>query len=364
MGNAESQTETEQKPLRNHVLRSSTGGFRSAILTGATGATGKFVLAQMIISPEWSKITVIHRRDIDLDGISKQCNIPFTETQKAKVSIHVMDMAKLCENDDAIETNTKLFVGHEVSICTLGSTREKAKDAATFRAIDFDIVRDIGILSKRADVRHFSLLSSTGANANVWANEWKISAPLWYLKVKGEIENELMSQKFNRLSIFRPGFLAREERATGLISKLFVCDLGNVLVYDAESDDIDPSVTEPHVIYDTNDIALVLDSAVKNFNVLLPKNDEVVESKEANEDKPQEEQQNVEVKEVVKEEAKEDAEEVETEKVNEPEEEEEEEVAADNADKKDELPKTQEAQDSQEDFVKIEKEDVANPTDD
>ncbi len=72
------------------------------------------------------------------------------------------------------------------------------------------MVRDGAILAKRGGVSHFSLLTSTGAKPSMWANDWKITHGLLYLKVKGDAEEAVKAQQFARTSIFRPGWLARE----------------------------------------------------------------------------------------------------------------------------------------------------------
>lgn len=101
------------------------------------------------------------------------------------------------------------------------------------------MVRDGAILSKRAGIPHFSLLTSKGADAGMWANDWKISHGLLYLKVKGDAEQSVLDLKFPRTSIFRPGFLARDGNAdSGFISKLDVRDLAAIILYDAETDDV------------------------------------------------------------------------------------------------------------------------------
>lgn len=87
---------------------------------GPTGATGKYILSYLIASSEWKKITIIHRREVDLDDISKKTGVIFTDEQKSKVTQHKVDMEKLCENDDAINTNVELFKDHEVTFCVLG----------------------------------------------------------------------------------------------------------------------------------------------------------------------------------------------------------------------------------------------------
>ena len=105
---------------RKHILRTSDNGQpRSAVILGATGATGKFILSQLIISPEWNKITIIHRREVDLDEISKKSKYKFTDEQKAKVIMQKVDMEKLC-SDEQMNQNIEYFKGHEDCFCVLG----------------------------------------------------------------------------------------------------------------------------------------------------------------------------------------------------------------------------------------------------
>ena len=87
---------------------------------GSTGATGKYILSYLIASPEWNKVTIIHRREVDLAEISKQTGVTFTDEQQSKVIQHKVDMEKLCEDEDTINKNIELFKGNEVTICVLG----------------------------------------------------------------------------------------------------------------------------------------------------------------------------------------------------------------------------------------------------
>lgn len=103
------------------------------------------------------------------------------------------------------------------------------------------MVRDGAILSKKAGIPHFSLLTSKGSNANIWANDWKITHGLLYLKVKGDAEQAVIKEEFDRISIFRPGVLGREGESGGIMSKLPVRNLAAVMIYDAESDEIKQS---------------------------------------------------------------------------------------------------------------------------
>lgn len=64
-------------------------------------------------------------------------------------------------------------------------------------------------------VKHFSLVSSKGANADSW---------FLYMKTKGESELSCKNLDFDRLSIFRPGMLQRgdESRLVERVGSFFL----------------------------------------------------------------------------------------------------------------------------------------------
>jgi len=305
MGGNSNNKPAAPKPLRQHSSRiANIQQGRSVVILGPTGATGKFILSYFIRSPEWTKITIIHRRLVDLDEISKKSKIAFTEQQKSKVTQHEVDMEKLGENGQ----NVELFKDHEFAICVLGTTRATAKSAENFRKVDLYMVRDGAILSKKAGIKHFSLLTSKGSNSNVWANDWKISHGLLYLKVKGDAEQACIQQKFQRLSIFRPGGLARDGNKNFMLS-LDVRDLAAVMVYDLESDDISDDKVEKTVFYESGDIDGLVEIAQDNFNKVCvgDKKENDVEAKDVNDQKDEiKEEKKEEIKEEKKEEVQSD----------------------------------------------------------
>merc|ERR1712129_395970 len=122
-------------------------------------------------------------------------------------------------------------------------------------------------------------------------------------KVKGQAENAVIEQKMKRVSIFRPGALARDGNTEGgVVSRLDVRVLAAVMVYDAECGDIvdDEKVEcEDTVFYDTAAIDGVAEAAVKNFDetcVAMDKMEEKSkeekkeEQSDKNADAPQEEE--------------------------------------------------------------------------
>ncbi|PRP77284.1 hypothetical protein PROFUN_14353 [Planoprotostelium fungivorum] len=153
----------------------------SAIVMGGSGAVGKELLASLIRSPRYKSITSIGRRQIDLDDSS------------SKVKQVVVDVSKLSEHKD-------VFNSHDVAFCTFGTTRKDAGSAAAFQRIDRDYVLDFARLAKEAGIKNMHYVSSMGANKNSW---------FLYPKTKGEIEESLKEMEFDRLIIYRPGFLNR-----------------------------------------------------------------------------------------------------------------------------------------------------------
>ena len=114
-----------RSPIREHVLLGNMRGMRrSAVVIGATGATGTSLVEQLLRSNEWGKVTIIHRRELSTDQMQLNAD------QLSKLTQHTVDMEQLT-NDDTIE----LFKQHDVTFCTLGTTREIAKTAEQWRKV-------------------------------------------------------------------------------------------------------------------------------------------------------------------------------------------------------------------------------------
>ena len=118
-------------------------------------------------------------------------------------------------------------------LCCLGTTRRDAGSAARFREIDHDYVLNAARVARAAGVRHWSYVSSSGADANSF---------FLYMKTKGQTEEDLKALGFPVTTIWRPGMLGRGskarfwERVVGWVAPtLDVATLGAALVRDAEA---------------------------------------------------------------------------------------------------------------------------------
>ncbi|XP_066472126.1 oxidoreductase HTATIP2-like [Tiliqua scincoides] len=151
----------------------------TCFILGASGETGKQLLAEILRQQLFSRVTLIGRRKLNLEG-----QLYMNVTQE------VVDFEKLDESAAA-------FKGHDVGFCCLGTTRAKA-GADGFVRIDRDYVEHSAQLAKAGGCRHFILQSSKGADS---------SSRYLYLRVKGEAEARVQAVGFTRCSIFRPGVL-------------------------------------------------------------------------------------------------------------------------------------------------------------
>ncbi|XP_067850206.1 oxidoreductase HTATIP2 [Heptranchias perlo] len=152
---------------------------KSCFILGASGETGKVLLAEIVTSQLFSKVTLIGRR-----------KLTFEDAMYENVIQEIVDFEQLDDYAPA-------FQGHDVGFCCLGTTRAKA-GVEGFIRVDYDYVLKSAQLAKAGGCTHFNLESSKGANKN---------SSLLYPKTKGLVEAAIEGLNFDRYSIFRPGVL-------------------------------------------------------------------------------------------------------------------------------------------------------------
>uniref|UniRef100_A0A8D0AZZ8 Protein HTATIP2 n=1 Tax=Salvator merianae TaxID=96440 RepID=A0A8D0AZZ8_SALMN len=152
---------------------------QTCFILGASGETGKELLAEILRQQLFSRVTLIGRRKLNLEG-----------KLYSNVSQELVDFEKLDEYAAA-------FQGHDVGFCCLGTTKAKA-GAEGFVRVDRDYVERSAQLAKAGGCKHFVLQTTKGADS---------SSSFLYLRVKGETEARVQAVGFDRYSIFRPAVL-------------------------------------------------------------------------------------------------------------------------------------------------------------
>lgn len=239
--------ETEQMSSRKHIQRGD--GSRSAIVLGATGATGRQVLSQLLESKEWGKVTTIGRRE--LPG----------EPENDKLHHYVVP-----DFDKLDETHADKWAGHDIVFNCLGTTRSQAGGAENFVRFEVDYTRKAADLAAKVGIKSFSVVSAQGANPNAWYVNWL--HPLLYvhtLGMKEEVIKNASHGGFDRVSIFRPGMLNRlmgdwHENVLNLLGLgLRVDDLARAMIRDAETDV--PTAKEKPLVFEGNTVISVISKA-------------------------------------------------------------------------------------------------------
>lgn len=174
----------------------------SVTLLGATGLIGQHLLTLLLADDEVSAITCISRRPLDVKA--------------DKLSSVVTPLNKLQEHPQAFQSDQL--------ICCLGTTIKTAGSKAAFRQVDYDYVCEAAQLAHQQGASQMQVVSAVGANSG---------SPLFYNKVKGEMELTLGKIGFDGLHIIRPSLLLgerAERRWAEDLSKPFSRALSSLLV--------------------------------------------------------------------------------------------------------------------------------------
>ncbi|MET3702964.1 NAD(P)H-binding protein [Citrobacter sp. UYEF32] len=145
------------------------------LITGATGLVGGILLRMLANDARVDAIAAPTRRPLEpISGVFNPHDPQLTDA-----------LAMVTEPVDTV-------------FCCLGTTRREAGSKEAFIHADYTLVVDTALTGLRLGARHMLVVSALGANAH---------SPFFYNRVKGEMENALMEQEWERLTIARPSML-------------------------------------------------------------------------------------------------------------------------------------------------------------
>ncbi|WP_213938633.1 NAD-dependent dehydratase [Pseudomonas sp. dw_612] len=92
----------------------------------------------------------------------------------------------------------------DAMICAMGTTPSKAGSKEAFRLVDYVLPIKFGELALSLGAQACAIISSPGAS---------LSVPVYYCRIKGELERDIQGIGFPSLTIIRPGMIggSREE---------------------------------------------------------------------------------------------------------------------------------------------------------
>ncbi|KAI7901888.1 uncharacterized protein BX663DRAFT_512738 [Cokeromyces recurvatus] len=169
---------------------------KTAMIFGATGAVGKQLLKDILKNGTYAKVISVGRRPVEIEDNT----IPQDKLVQKTIDFNNLEAYR---ND---------FKGVSDVFCCLGTTRADAGSAENFIKIDQTYVLDSARLiaeenktDKALSPVHFLYCSASNSNKN---------SMFLYPKTKGETEAALEEIGFEKVSIFRPGFLETVEPRT------------------------------------------------------------------------------------------------------------------------------------------------------
>lgn len=171
-------------PLINYCFMTDIS--RTALLVGASGLVGSFLLPRLLDNELYTKVIIFVRKSLGITHPKLQeMQIDFDQIASIEVKTPVTDV-----------------------FCTLGTTRGKAKSADNFRKVDFTYVVELAKWAKIHQVQRFVVISAMGAKA---------SSKTLYMGTKGQMEEAVKSVGLPFLGIMHPSLLVgnRKERRIG-----------------------------------------------------------------------------------------------------------------------------------------------------
>ncbi|MFK7833779.1 MAG: NAD(P)H-binding protein [Winogradskyella sp.] len=158
---------------------------KTALILGASGLTGSYVLQKLIADERYDTIKLISRSKL--------------KDQPAKVSQFIGDLLDL----EQFKTD---FIADEV-YCCIGTTKSKTPDKTLYKKIDYGIPVSASKLAKINGIETFLVISSIGADKN---------STTFYTKTKGEMEQDVLKQNIKNTYVLRPSLIGgqRHEKRT------------------------------------------------------------------------------------------------------------------------------------------------------
>lgn len=151
-----------------------------ALVIGATGATGKDLVSQLLQDQDFDEIKVFVRKPV--------------EVRSDKLKVHIVDFDKPEE--------WKNEVRGDVVFSCLGTTLRAAGSKEAQKKVDFGYQYEFAKAAKENKVEDYILVSSYGADPK---------SKIFYSRMKGELEEEIKQLHFEKITIFQPGMLDRKD---------------------------------------------------------------------------------------------------------------------------------------------------------
>lgn len=154
---------------------------KTAIIIGSTGLTGSYLQQMLLDSTEYSKVISFVRKATAI------CHPKLVE--------HIVNF----EDPDSYKD---LIKGDDL-FCCLGTTIKKAGSQEAFQKVDLIYPIQFAKLAKDNNIKQYIIITAIGADAK---------SRNFYMRTKGECEEQLRKIQFKTISVFRPSLLLGDRK--------------------------------------------------------------------------------------------------------------------------------------------------------
>ena len=161
---------------------------KTAILLGASGATGSEVLKLLLEDSRYTTIKLFSRSSI--------------KNRHPKIEEHLVDMFEL-------EKHKADFTADEV-YCCIGTTKAKTPDKDTYHKIDYGIPVSAAALAKENGINTFIVVSAIGAD---------VKSNIFYSRTKGEMQEAVIRAGIPKTYIMQPSLILAERNDMRIVER-------------------------------------------------------------------------------------------------------------------------------------------------
>jgi uncharacterized protein YbjT (DUF2867 family) len=164
---------------------------KNAILFGASGFVGSYLLLKLLNDADYGHVTVVVRKPLNIDH--------------PKLTTLIGDYHSLPDLKDKLVAD-ELFIA-------LGATRKSAPERHEYYRVDHDYPVLAAKLCREKGTKSVFLVSTVGANAN---------SRSFYLRTKGETERDIIALGFEHIHLFRPSMLMGHRKENRPMEKVVI----------------------------------------------------------------------------------------------------------------------------------------------
>lgn len=162
---------------------------KTAILLGASGLTGGFLLEKLLNDDRYKKVNIYTRRKLEI--------------KHEKLNQYICDLQNL-------EELTNIIQGDE-AFCCIGTTKKKTPNKEDYKNIDYKIPLNLALACKSNNISKLFIISALGANKN---------SKFFYNRIKGEMEKDVKEVGIKNTFFFRPSLLLGERKEKRFLESL------------------------------------------------------------------------------------------------------------------------------------------------